>query len=259
MNPVVESLLAEQCGPSPALLARNTLLSASGLRMGLMNLLTDVRALVMTCEGDLLVVPAHDAPERVAGFGGGFAMSKVHLTAHDLAPVPMADRIRGSLFMVAEISERPERISEEAARHLFGAGELPEGELVLRLRPRRIQVTRRVAGAGESVYEVDLAEYRATMPDPLLAGEEQWLRHLDRDHADVLEAVAARLAGAPWRGPVRPVALDSYGMTLRVSAPERDLRLTFDAPVRCGCEMAEAFGALLDRLLPEGPWLECGE
>ncbi len=259
MKPVIEPFTSNLRGPSAAVMARNILLSAPNLRMGLLNLMTDVRAHLVTADGDLLVVPASAAPERLAGFGGAMPMSGVHVMAYDLSPVPLADRIRGSLFLVAKIVGREDELDAEAARHLFGVEQVPEGELVLRLRPRRIQVTRRTAGEGEWVHDVDLAEYRVALPDPLLFSEDSWLNHLNRDHADVLSALAGRLTDAPWRGSVRPVALDAYGLTLRVGTPDRDLRLAFDAPARCGCEMVEAFGVLLDRMLPGGPWLDCAQ
>ncbi|MGH3238779.1 MAG: DUF2470 domain-containing protein, partial [Spirillospora sp.] len=77
-------------------------------------------------------------------------------------------------------------------------------------------------------------EYAAAAPDPFVAVESGILTHLDSCHRDELTGLLP--ASAP-PGPVRPLALDRYGVWLRCSAPPSaphasfDVRLPFAEPV----------------------------
>ena len=58
---------------------------------------------------------------------------------------------------------------------------------------------------------------------------------------------------------VRPLALDRYGLVLRLYADSghRDTRLAFGQPVTCGCDVRNAFNELLHRVAPGTRGLSC--
>lgn len=80
---------------------------------------------------------------------------------------------------------------------------------------------------------VDVLDLRGAAPDPFWEMETDWLQHLDDDYADVIDQLARRVPPALRRGRIRPLALDRYGITLRVEGDheDSDVRLPFNQPV----------------------------
>jgi hypothetical protein len=87
---------------------------------------------------------------------------------------------------------------------------------------------------------IPVDEYRTARPDPLHTGAAEQLQHLDAHHQDAI-ALLSRLCGrAALTGATRvlPVALDRYGVVLRVERlrGHTDVRLGFRTPIETGAE-----------------------
>jgi hypothetical protein len=99
---------------------------------------------------------------------------------------------------------------------------------------------------------IGLADYRAAEPDPLHLGAADLLQHLAAHHPDAVAALSRLCDATTLQGVLRvlPVALDRYGVVLRVERlrGHKDVRLSFRQPVRCGAEAA----AEMRHLLTEG-------
>jgi hypothetical protein len=76
-------------------------------------------------------------------------------------------------------------------------------------------------------------ELRAARPDPFREWESAWLQHIDGDRTEMMAALARHLPVRLRGGSVHPLAIDRYGITLRVEGPDtdHDVRLPFAGPV----------------------------
>jgi len=237
------------CAPTPAEHARTFLAAATGLFVGDPGEVVEVARHAMTTEGDLLLAAA---PLRdVVGLRVHDGPVPVRVGVVDVAPMPLADRVRGRVAVVGEARVVCGQVPDDVLEHLL----VEDGE-VLRVVPLRVTVSGRLVGPSRRGLEVDLEDYRTASPDPLVGIESDWLDHLAGDHADVLDALAASVTSGRFRSgrasSVRAVALDRHGLVLRVGAI--DVRLAFRAPVACGCDLTDAFADLVDRLAPEVGW-----
>ncbi|MFI0479208.1 DUF2470 domain-containing protein [Actinomadura sp. 9N215] len=154
------------------------------------------------------------------------------LRISDVAPVALADRVRGRAWLHGWLSEVPDAELRAAALRVSHAHPRPELLDLGAERDGRREWT--ILALEVAQVEIDDAwgsatlepeEYAAAAPDPFVAVESGILTHLDACHRD-------ELAGLPPEsvppGPVRPLALDRYGMWLRCSAPPSDAHATFD-------------------------------
>jgi len=237
------------CAPTPAEHARTFLAAATGLFLGDPGEVVEVARHAMTTDGTLLLAAA---PLRdVVGLRGHDGPAPVRVGVVDVAPLPLADRVRGRVALVGEARVVRGQVPEDVAEHLLVD---VDGE-VLRISPRRIAVSGRLVGPTRRGVTVDIEDYRVAAPDPLAGLEPDWLDHLVAEHGDVLEALAASVTGPRGRDAARAaraVALDRHGLVLRIGAV--DVRLTFRAPVTGGKELADAFADLVDRLAPDAGW-----
>ncbi|MFI0367746.1 DUF2470 domain-containing protein [Actinomadura sp. 1N219] len=159
------------------------------------------------------------------------------LRISDVAPVALADRVRGRAWLHGWLSEVPDGELRAAALRLSHAHPRPE---LLDLAAERDGA--RDAGRPEwtilalevAQVEIDDAwgsaslepeEYAAAAPDPFVAVESGILTHLDTCHRDELTGL---LPDSVPPGTVRPLALDRYGMWLRRVAPPPDAHASFD-------------------------------
>ncbi|TDC60141.1 DUF2470 domain-containing protein [Actinomadura sp. GC306] len=165
------------------------------------------------------------------------------LRISDVAPVTLADRVRGRAWLHGWLTEVPQEDLRAAALRLARAHPRPElldlGDrhhgpsgrdewTILALEVAQVEVD---DAWGSATLEPE--EYADAAPDPFVAVEAGILTHLDSKHRDEL---AGLLPASVPSGPVRPLALDRYGMWLRCSPPPEattpfDLRLAFSAPV----------------------------
>ncbi|GAA4231530.1 DUF2470 domain-containing protein [Actinomadura meridiana] len=183
------------------------------------------------------------------------------LRVSDVAPVALADRVRGRAWLHGRLTEIPDGELRAAALRLSYAHPRPElldlgaerdgrrDWTILALTVAQVEID---DAWGSAVLEP--AEYAAGVPDPFVAVESGILTHLDSCHRDELPRLLPDSAlldsappdsalpdsalpdSAPPGGPVRPLALDRYGLWVRCAprpgthAPF-DVRLPFARPV----------------------------
>ncbi|WUI01122.1 DUF2470 domain-containing protein [Spirillospora sp. NBC_00431] len=194
----------------------------------------DGRPLLLVQSASPVVAGVRNPPDAVDDVPATLRIS-------DVAPVTLADRVRGRAWLHGWLSEVPEAELRAAALRLSHAH--PRAELldlgaerdgrrewtVLALEIAQVEID---DAWGSATLEPE--EYAAAAPDPFVAIESGILEHLDSCHRDELTGL---LPASVPPGPVRPLALDRYGMWLRCSAPPSeahtsfDLRLPFAEPV----------------------------
>ena len=95
-----------------------------------------------------------------------------------------------------------------------------------------VRDVRYVGGFG-SMSWVDEPTYRAARPDPVLAGAEPIISHMNADHGDANLAYVQAFAGLPEASPAEMVAVDARGMDFSVTTPAGPVpaRVAFPEPV----------------------------
>lgn len=165
----------------------------------------------------------HPLTQAVMSADGGDLTAIVELT--QLAALPARNRVRARLSLGGWLAPGP------AERSL------------------RLDVAEVVLEDDDGAWEVDLDEYRTATPDCLARLESDHLLHLDAHHADAVTLLARLAGGRALQGAVRvlPLALDRYGMVLRVERirGHLDVRLPFPAVVRTSEELAASMRCLL--------------
>ena len=240
---------------TPAERVRSILATTSDLRVGVLNLADDVPRHAMTPGGSLLFLPAPDSPERIFCVAPNLPAQSVQATATDLAPVASPDRVRGQVHMTGKLGLFDRPLPAGALDLLTPPGAEPTTEPVLQFVPQRISLTWACEDLGDTrAVDVPVDDYRNSRPDPLAELEGDWLSHMHVGHPQALRALAqATTPGLDTRA-LRPLALDRHGIVLRLGAGSeaQDVRINFATPIRCGCEVREAFAELLVRSGAEG-------
>lgn len=202
-----------------------------------------------TTGGRLYVVVAEDSAVSRRSVSAPRGDLPGTLVVTDLCPVRVRDRVRGTVWLTGWFSRVPDAEVREAG--LTVAAVRPVECLLdigstARLLELHLHTVILADGAG--TVEVPAAEYAAAAPDLLLPDEATVLRHLDEFHRDVLDELAQQLSPdvPTGRREVRPVALDSHGLTLRITAGQatRDARLRFEHPLQSADQLAVAMRAL---------------
>ena len=186
-----------------------------------------------TCGDVVIGVGSGSHAVTTAWSSGGHGVPAV-LELTDYTPLPLREQVRslvwlrGTIHPVAPNAQRAlasEVAGETAYESLLDVG---HGTTLLRLR-----LASAVAADATGAEPVDVDELRLATPDPFWEFESAWLRHLSDDHAEVIDLLARRLPANLRRGRVRPLAIDRYGITLRVEASDadHDVRLPFAEPV----------------------------
>ncbi|MGY5060317.1 DUF2470 domain-containing protein [Streptomyces sp. 900105755] len=141
----------------------------------------------------------------------------------DVAPVPVRSRIRARLWMAGWFTPSDE--------HLV-------------FRPTRV-VLHRPSGA----VVVDLDEFAAARPDPLVGAEAELLTHLADSHPDAVERLTRLVESESLHAATRvqPLAVDRHGLTLRIERTRAhgDVRLAFHTPADDVSQLTERMHALL--------------
>lgn len=166
------------------------------------------------------------------------------LDAVDVAPVAMPHRIRGRASVQGRLTVLTGAV-RTGIETLF-PHRPADGHVLLRLEPGHLAVE----DLWGSACCVDPAAFAAAEPDPVAREEAGLLQHLDAAHADQLHRLALRAArgrGVPEPYAVRPVALDRFGLRVRLFAPDGrvlDARFDFARPLRSPEELPEAMHRL---------------
>lgn len=152
----------------------------------------------------------------------------------DRAPVALREPVRALLWVTGLLDALDEDEGREQA--LLVADEHVDSRLldvgygysVLRLTPASL-----VLADSEGTSSIAPEEFAAATPDPFCEYEDNWLRHLDSAHRDVVGMLTRLLPDGLRGGNVRPLGLDRYGLRLRVEAAQgdHDVRLAFANPV----------------------------
>lgn len=229
--------MARHFALTPAERARTVLAASTTLRVRFPGLTLEVHRHALSPEGALLFGAPDDLDLQHAA-----------ATAIDVCAVPQPDRIRGCVTVAGPLSEVTEPLPPGMRTHLTGT---ESSRRLLRLTPEDVHLDWRCERSGGVPVPIALGSYRAALPDPLVAYEPDWLPHLQADHGEVLALLARHELGY-HDGPldVRALGLDRYGIVLRVTDADGrfDVRLPFERAVTCGCDVREAFGALLNRV-----------
>jgi len=177
------------------------------------------------------------------------------LHAVDVCPVPMADRIRGEVWIGGLVTEVPPTeltaavlalAEREASGDLLDVG---AGWLVLRLEVAEVRLDDRMNGECGALALVEPDEYEAAEADPLADGEPEWLGHLVCAHPAEFARLCLQLDPAVRRPGcrLRPLALDRFGLRIRAEESDghRDVLLPFETPLREPEQLAGALARLL--------------
>jgi hypothetical protein len=116
-----------------------------------------------------------------------------------------------------------------------GLLDVGHGLTMLRLTPSSL-----VLADAEGTHSLRPHMFSAASPDPFHGYEAQWLRHLESDHADVVEQLARHLPEELRAGRIRPLGLDRFGLRLRVEQDggDHDVRLAFSRSVTSPPQLA---------------------
>jgi hypothetical protein len=182
----------------------------------------------------------------------------------DLAPVAIADRVRGRTWLHGWVSAVPAADRARAADRMARLHPRPEllavGEpgavgtewALLTLDIAEVELTQ----PGMDTVTIEPEEYAAADPDTFVEVEAELLRHLDACHPAEVAALYRDRTDRPCRGPerseesgdtaVRPIALDSHGLRLRafLRDGQHDLWVAFPEPVRSLHDLRAAYRML---------------
>ncbi|WP_028475992.1 DUF2470 domain-containing protein [Nocardia sp. CNY236] len=183
--------------------------------------------------GDAVVaVPAASMATILAGTtGASSAHAVLELTDH--APLPVREPVRTLVWLRGTVCAVPAQaqraLATEVAKENPHSGLLDVGFGATLLR---VVIDSAVVADSTGADSVGRDQLRQAGPDPFCALESAWLHHIRADHADIVERLARHLPARLRRGVVHPLAIDRYGLTLRVERHDgdHDVRLPFHEP-----------------------------
>ncbi|MFH8989484.1 DUF2470 domain-containing protein [Streptomyces sp. NPDC017940] len=196
--------------PNPAERVRSILLAARSMTVVSDGCHTEVHRL--DGEGAMGHMHLHAPPESVPATAHGRIPVRLELT--DIAPTAARDRLRARVTLTGLLAAPYDGESHESACMEFGQALLED---------------------GDGRHFVTLDELMAAVPDPVAREEADMLTHLVDEHHELVPLLVRLVQPRPTRDLVRavPLALDRYGMTLRLEYPtaHRDARLPFATPI----------------------------
>lgn len=199
----------------------------------------------------VLLLPAdHPLLTLVGLTPHGEVSAMIELT--DTAPVALRRPVRGLLWITGWLRALSPRQARQAALsvavhrcddRLLDVG---HGSRLLWLHS-----VFAVLSDAEGTAWLTPADLSAAEPDPFCHLEQDWLRHLDHAHPDVLHALARHVFALPRGGRtrVRPLGVDRLGLRLRIEDGEQthDLRLAFQRPATTPVQLATELHRLVRR------------
>ena len=198
--------------------------------------------------GDVLVAVESDSIATAMAWQSGHAGVPAMLELTDTAPIPFREPVRSLVWLRGTLRPVPhhaERViaTEIAGRHPHPALlDVGHGSSLL-----RVVVASAVVADASGAEPVSKEDLRDAEPDPFWEMEASWLQHLDSDHPEVIDRLAQKLPVGMRYGRIRPLALDRFGLTLRIEIPDRDrdVRLPFIAPVADVNDLSRAIRLLM--------------
>ncbi|MEU4809773.1 DUF2470 domain-containing protein [Nocardia fluminea] len=182
------------------------------------------------CGDAVIAVPGSSLAAALAATANETS-AVLELTDH--APLPLREPVRALVWLrgwVRQVPEQAQRaLAIEIAKEYPHPGLLDVGHGVTLLR---IVVNSAVLADTAGAESVDHADLRAATADPFCELESAWLQHMSEDHADMVALLARHLPTRLRGGLVHPLAIDRYGLTLRVESNDgdHDVRLPFPTP-----------------------------
>ncbi|MFD8424391.1 DUF2470 domain-containing protein [Streptomyces sp. NPDC059466] len=156
-------------------------------------------------------VHLHDPAEGGPAEPGTRVPARVEFT--DIAPTAVRDRLRARVTLTGLLAAPYRDESPRSACMEFGQAVIEDGE------GRRF---------------VTWEELQAVAPDPMATSEASMLTHLVDSHEELVPLLVRLVRPHPVKGMIRavPLAMDRYGVTLRLEYPttHRDVRLPFATP-----------------------------
>ncbi|MVO85312.1 DUF2470 domain-containing protein [Streptomyces sp. p1417] len=196
--------------PTPAERVRSVLLAARSMTVVSDGCHTEVHRL--DGAGAMGHMHLHAPPESIPATPHGRLPVRLELT--DIAPTAARDRLRARVTLTGLLTSPYDSASQESACMEFGQALLED---------------------GDGRHFVTLEELVAATPDPIAREEADMLTHLVDDHHELVPLLVRLVQPQPTRDLVRavPLALDRYGMTLRLEYPAShvDIRLPFATSV----------------------------
>ncbi|MEU1996967.1 DUF2470 domain-containing protein [Nocardia gamkensis] len=187
---------------------------------------------VRQCGDAVIAVPTASVAAILAGNSGEQgAPAVLELTDH--APLPLREPVRALVWLRGWVRAVPTQAQRALATAVAedhphpGLLDIGFGATLLRL-----VINSAVVADSTGAESVSSDELRSAQPDPFCAMESAWLQHMQADHADIVAQLARHLPPQLQRGTVHPLAIDRYGLTLRVEGHDgdHDFRLPFSAP-----------------------------
>ncbi|MFI1467128.1 DUF2470 domain-containing protein [Streptomyces wuyuanensis] len=196
--------------PTPAERVRSILAAAHSMTVVADGVRTEVHRL--GGEGAMGHVHLHEPSET--GTGHQSMRVPVRLELTDIAPTPVRDRLRARVTVTGLLAAPYDASSGESTCMEFGQAVIEDS-------------------AGRAV--VTLHELQATELDPIATCEAAMLTHLMDSHGELVTRLLRLVPALPEGAVVRaiPVAMDRYGVTLRLEHPDshHDVRLSFPTPI----------------------------
>ncbi|MEV0296640.1 DUF2470 domain-containing protein [Nocardia sp. NPDC050710] len=184
------------------------------------------------CGDVVIAVPtASMAAVLVGNSGPGGAAAVLELTDH--APLPLREPVRALVWLRGVVRLVPAQaqraLASAVAKDHPHSALLDIGHTATLLR---LVINSAVMADTTGAESVCVDQLRQARPDPFCALESAWLQHMDADHGDVVAQLARHLPPKLQTGTVYPLAIDRYGVTLRVEGHDgdHDFRLPFSAP-----------------------------
>ncbi|QLY31127.1 DUF2470 domain-containing protein [Nocardia huaxiensis] len=185
------------------------------------------------CGDAVIAVPmTSTAAMLVSGAGSTGSPGVLELTDH--APVTVREPVRALVWLRGWVHTVPTHAQRALAAAVAEDHPNPAlldiGHTTTLLR---LVIDSAVVADSTGADSVGREQIRQAHADPFCEMEAAWLQHLQADHGDIIDRLARNLPGHLRRGAlVHPLALDRYGITLRVEGADRDhdVRLSFSAP-----------------------------